>query len=92
MQQQRVREGITLSQALAQYAPFATPVFLSYELLHLYGTKYLETVAKQLEFPISINDPRLAAILSEDTNTKYFSPVIHHPTDDLAKHSSKKYT
>jgi len=92
MQQQRVREGITLSQALAQYAPFATPVFLSYELLHLYGTKYLETVAKQLEFPISINDPRLAAILSEDTNTKYFSPVKHHATDDLAKHASRKHT
>jgi hypothetical protein len=92
MQQQRVREGITLSPALTQYAPFANPVFLSYELLHLYGTKYLETIAKQLEFPISINDPRLAAILSEDANTKYFSSVKHHPTDDLAKHSSRKHT
>ena len=63
-----------------------------YELLHLYGTKYLETVAKQLEFPIAVNDPRLADILSEDTNAKYFVPVKHHPTDDLAKHASRKHT
>jgi len=92
MQQQRVRGGITLPQALAQYAPFANPVFLSYELLHLYGTKYLETVAKQLEFPIAINDTRLTAILSEDTNAKYFAAVEHHATDDLAKHASRKHT
>lgn len=91
MQQQRVRNDVTLPQALAEFAPFANPVFLSYELLHLYGTKYLETVSKQLEFPIAIKDPRLTAILSEDTNVKYFVPVAHHATDDLAKHSSRKH-
>jgi len=69
----------------------AAPVFLSYELLHLYGTKYLENVAQQLAFPIATTDPRLKEILAEDTNSKYFRPVKHHATDDLARHTSRKH-
>ena len=91
-QQSRVRGAPTLTQALAEFDQLAAPVFLSYELLHLYGRKYLESVAKQLNFPVAVNDPRLDAILAEDTNAKYFQPVEHHPTDDLAKHASRKHT
>lgn len=91
MQQQRVRSGVSLPTALAEFEQFASPVFLSYELLHLYGAKYLETVEGQLGFPIAARDPRLKEILAEDTNTKYFHAVEHHATDDLARHASRKW-
>jgi hypothetical protein len=80
-----------VDQAIAAYDPLASPVFLSYELLHLYGRKYLESVSQQLGFPIAAGDPRLETILDEDTNSKYFSPIKHHLTDDLAQHSSRKW-
>jgi hypothetical protein len=91
MQQQRVRGGVSLPQALTEFDALAAPVFLSYELLHLYKKKYLENISRQLNFPIDVNSPRLAEILAEDTNTKYFSPVDHYTTDDLARHSSRKW-
>jgi hypothetical protein len=86
-----VRGGVSLPQALAEFESLAAPVFLSYELLHLYKKKYLENISRQLNFPIDINNPRIAEILDEDTNAKYFAPVAHHATDDLARHSSRKW-
>jgi hypothetical protein len=91
LQETRVRGAVTVDQALAAYDSLASPVFLSYELLHLYGRKYLETVSQQLGFPIAVSDTRLETIMSEDTNSKYFSAVKHHPTDDLAQHTSRKW-
>jgi hypothetical protein len=91
MQQQRVRGSVSLPQALAEFESLAAPVFLSYELLHLYKKKYLENISRQLNFPIDINSPRIEEILAEDTNAKYFSPVDHHATDDLARQSSRKW-
>ena len=91
LQETRVRGAVTVDQALAAYDSLASPVFLSYELLHLYGRKYLETLSQQLGFPIAVSDPRLETIMSEDTNSKYFSAVKHHPTDDLARHTSRKW-
>jgi hypothetical protein len=91
MQQQRVRNGITLPQALTEFSQFAHPTFLSYELLHLYKEQYLRQLSQQLEFPIAYNDPRLKEIMQEDTNAKYFSAVDHHPTDDLAHKTSRKW-
>lgn len=92
-QQTRVRGEPTLDIALAEYEKLTTwdPVFLSYELLHLYRELYLQQVAKQLEFPIDYKHPQLNNILVDDTNSKYFQPVAHHPTDDLAQHTSKKW-
>jgi hypothetical protein len=90
MQQARVRGAPSLATALAEFSQLAAPVFLSYELLHLYGRKYLETVSQQLAFPIAVDDYRLKDILAEDTNAKYFVPVAHHATDDLARHASRK--
>lgn len=92
MQQTRVRGAPTLEQALAEYDEFAAPHFLSYELLHLYGSKYLKSLEKELAFPIAYNDPRLKDILDTDTNAKYFEPVDYSPTDDLARHASRKHT
>lgn len=91
MQETRVRGSVTMDQAQAAYDQLAAPVFLSYELLHLYGSKYLQSVSQQLGFPIAVSDPRLETILADDTNSKYFSAIKHHPTDDLAQHSSRKW-
>jgi hypothetical protein len=52
----------------------------------------LESISQQLAFPIASADPRLKTILQDDTNSKYFNAVAHHPTDDLAQHSSRKHT
>lgn len=92
MQQTRVRGAPTLSTALAEFSQLAAPVFLSYELLHLYGRKYLENIQEQLAFPIAVDDPRIKDILSEDANSKYFVPITHHATDDLAHQASRKHT
>lgn len=91
MQETRVRGSVTMDQARAAYDQLAAPVFLSYELLYLYGSKYLQSVSQQLGFPIAVSDPRLETILADDTNSKYFSAIKHHPTDDLARHSSRKW-
>ena len=92
MQQTRVRGAPTLATALSEFDQLAAPVFLSYELLHLYGVKYLENIQQQLGFPIATADPRLKDILSEDANSKYFTPIAYHATDDLARHASRKHT
>ena len=92
-QQTRVRGEPTVDIALAEYEKLRTwdPVFLSYELLHLYRENYLRQIAKQLEFPMDFAHPQLTNILVDDTNSKYFQPVAHHATDDLAKHTSRKW-
>jgi hypothetical protein len=92
-QETRVRGDATYELALKEYQKLRTwaPVFLSYELLHLYGSLYLQQLATQLEFPIDYSDPQLANILQDDTNSKYFQPVDHHVTDDLARHTSRKW-
>ena len=91
MQEQRVRGQPTLSQALTSYQQLTPDAYLSYELLHLYGAAYLRNVAQQLDFPIDWSNPAVEKILEVDTNSKYFSPVDHHATDDLARHSSRKW-
>jgi hypothetical protein len=91
LQQSRVRGAPTLETALAEFDQLAAPVFLSYELLHLYRKKYLDTVSQQLAFPMATADPRLDQILAEDTNAKYFQPVGPQPTDALAHKTSAKW-
>ena len=92
-QETRVRGEPTFGIALTEYEKLRTwdPVFLSYELLHLYRETYLHQIARQLEFPIDVEHPRLNTILVDDTNSKYFQPIDHHPTDDLARHTSRKW-
>lgn len=92
-QETRVRGNATYDIALKEYEKLRTwsPVFLSYELLHLYGNLYLQQIARELEFPIDFDHPGLNNILVDDTNSKYFTAVEYHPTDDLARHSSRKW-
>lgn len=92
-QESRVRGEPTYDIAQKEYEKLRTwsPVFLSYELLHLYGDLYLQQISKQLEFPIDFDHPGLNNILVDDTNSKYFKPVEYHATDDLARHSSRKW-
>lgn len=89
-QETRVRGGVTLEQAVEQYAKFAQPSFLSYELLHLYGRQYLQKLERELEFPIMWDSPELDNILKEDANNKYFHAVSEQPLDAVTRHASRK--
>jgi hypothetical protein len=86
-QETRVRGRPTFGMAQAEYKKLTdlNPVYLSYELLHLYQGSYLEQISKTLDFPIASNDSRLTEILVDDTNKKYFQPVEHHWVDRLTK-------
>jgi hypothetical protein len=86
-QETRVRGRSTFEIAQEEYKKLAPwdPVYLSYELLHLYQAQYLEQISKTLAFPIAYNDTRLAEILADDTNQKYVQPVQHHWVDKLTK-------
>lgn len=94
MQQQRVRGESTYPLAL-DYIDTLTwlhpRAFLSFELLHLYRSRYLRQLSTGLDFPVAYSDPRLEEILSEDSNKKYFQPIEHHWVDDLAKQTSKRW-
>lgn len=92
-QETRVRGEPTFSTAQQEYKKLASwrPVFLSYELLHLYREQYLQQTSALLDFPIDYANPQIDIILEDDTNAKYFAPVEHHPTDDLARHTSRKW-
>ena len=86
-QETRVRGRSTFEIAQEQYEKLSdwNPVYLSYELLHLYQGSYLKQVSKLLEFPIAYKDTRLEEILKDDTNQKYIHPIDHHWTDKLMK-------
>jgi hypothetical protein len=86
-QEARIRGQSTFSIAQEQYEQLAdwNPVYLSYELLHLYRNNYLRQISKTLEFPIAYNDARLTEILRDDTNQKYIHPIDYHWTDKLMK-------
>ena len=92
-QETRVRGEPTYDLAVEQYQKLATwsPAYLSYELLQLYSTDYLRQLSILLEFPIDYNNVQIDEILQDDTNQKYFQPVTHHPTDDLAQLTSRKW-
>ena len=92
-QETRVRGEPTFDLAIEQYQQLATwqPAYLSYELLQLYQGAYLQQLSNQLEFPIDYSNVQIDEILKDDTNQKYFQPVEHHWTDDLARHTSRKW-
>ena len=86
-QESRVRGRPTFETAQEEYKKLAAcnPVYLSYELLHLYREDYLRQISTLLGFPIAHDDPRLEEILQDDTNQKYTHPIDHHWTDKLMK-------
>jgi hypothetical protein len=93
MQETRVRGEPTVDMAIKEFKNLSgcMPYFLSYELLHLYQRDYLIQLNRILNFPVEYNDPKIDEILKDDTNQKYFQPVEHYWTDDLAKHTSRKW-
>ena len=86
-QQQRVRDRISLTDfdEPLEYLMTLNPVFISQELLYLYKGKYLQSLAKQLDFPIAHTDPRLNSILSDDANKKYFKDIDRQELDSLVR-------
>ena len=91
LQENRVRARITVNSAIEDYKKLQTwdPIFLSYELLHLYKAEYLVQLSKQLDFPIDYNSSLLDQILKEDSNQKYIHQVDSHWVDNLARKTSK---
>jgi hypothetical protein len=89
MQQTRVRGEHTtpyLTSLLYKYHP---TIFLSQELLYLYKEKYLQSVAKQLDWPVAWWNEELDNILKEDANKKYINPVKEHWLDKEVKKAIK---
>ena len=86
-QETRVRGRPTFEVAQEEYKKLSpwNPVYLSYELLHLYQSDYLRQLSTLLKFPIAYDDARLSEILKDDTNQKYTHPIDHHWTDRLMK-------
>lgn len=65
-----------------EYLMTLNPTFISQELLYLYKDKYLQSLSKQLDFPIAYDDERVFDILKQDANEKYFQSI---PLQELDK-------
>jgi hypothetical protein len=63
--------------------------FLSQELLYLYKDKYLQSLAKEMNWPICWWEQELDSILKEDANKKYITPVKEHWLDNEVKKAIK---
>jgi hypothetical protein len=86
-QQTRVR-GTASTDHFRTWLPWLClhdPVFLSTELLYLYGQDYLRTLRRQLKFPIYIEQAQLDEILKQDPNSKYFTAAAEQPLDQYVR-------
>jgi hypothetical protein len=83
-QQERIRDRHSLPDFKSEldYLMTLNPVFISQELLYLYKNKYLQSLSKQLDFPIAYDDSRVFEILKQDANEKYFQSI---PLQELDK-------
>jgi hypothetical protein len=86
-QQHRVRDRVSLSDfdEPLEYLMTLDPAFMSQELLYLYKGKYLQSLSKQLDFPIAYDDPRINIILEKDANSKYFKSIERQELDSLVR-------
>ena len=89
-QQHRVRDRISLPEFEQQlpYIRTLDSVYVSHELLNLYGAHYIESISAWLDFPVNTDDPRFNDIIKEDTNSKYFSPAETQDLDAFVRHVS----
>jgi hypothetical protein len=81
-QQNRLRKESTTDYLFDEYdhlLPKYSPVFLSYELLHLYTSEYLRSL--DLIIPVAWYDERLGDILCVDSNEKYVHYVEENELD-----------
>jgi hypothetical protein len=89
LQQQRLRGEHTTPKFMDQMENFDDVHFVSHEALYLYQGKYLESLAKQLDFPIAHNHTTLLDdFLKKDANIKYVKPIEKGDFDDQATQSS----
>lgn len=86
-QQQRVRDRISLPDFAESldYLTTLDPIYISQELLYLYKDKYINSLSKQLDFPIAYDDPRVFEILKDDANEKYFNTIDRQDLDNLVR-------
>lgn len=85
-QQTRLRGGPSYG-AMTQmlYRMFTLPFYLSTENLYLYRQRYLKSLAKWLDFPIVLDDPRIDEILKEDSNEKYIIDAENPFVDSIVR-------
>ena len=70
-QQQRVRRGKYTTPTFLKHIKFIKdPFYISQELFFLYGTDYLKSVSKQLDFPISTGT-YIKNLSKHEANKKY---------------------
>ena len=86
-QQERVRRTVSYYrfERHLDYLCDYDPVFLSTELLYLYGQRYIDSLARQLHIHLDIPVDKLAEILAEDPNAKYFVPAKEQPLDSYVR-------
>lgn len=86
-QQQRVRDRISLGDFTEplKFLGAQSLYFLSQELVYLYREYYLKSLSEVIDFPIRWYDSRLAEILKNDPNTKYFRPVEPQQLDVVVR-------
>jgi len=86
-QQQRVRSRVSLPDFEEQlsYLTGLDPIYISQELLYLYGANYVESIAKQLDFPVITTGEQFNTIIVDDANTKYFVSAAIQPLDAIVK-------
>jgi hypothetical protein len=87
-QQQRLRERVTLPKFVEETEHTVHPdVYLSFESLHLYGSKYLQHIGTLLDFPVDFEHEN---ILENDSNKKYITGYndSDYWLDNLARKTS----
>lgn len=91
-QQTRVRGRHTTPRFLEQLDFFMDKkhIFVSQELLYLYGAKYVNSIEEQLDIPKNTNTRAIEKILVQDKNKKYMNYVEYTELDDLIKLASSK--
>jgi hypothetical protein len=91
-QESRVRKTVTYPRFLEQVDQVLLkydPVFISTELLYLYGHRYLQQLSRSLAFPIEITEAKLADLLKDNANAKYLQPVAEYWLDAVMKEVAK---
>jgi hypothetical protein len=89
LQQQRVRGKHTTVEFINELKNIDDVHFISHEALYLYQGKYLESLAKQLDFLIAHNHTTLLDdFLKKDANIKYVKAVDKGDFDDQTTKAS----
>ena len=77
-QQNRLRGGHTTPLALEQFAnldKMAPTHYISQELFFLYGADYMNTLSKQLDFPVLCPSEVYRDYLKKDSHKAYIQPA-----------------